>query len=348
MKKYCYLIMVLLFSIVMISCDKEEEEITENLVDDNEEIVLGEEVDSVTIKLDDENEITFTKESDFYDVLDLVYLNYNNKKISFYYEDQMGDEAKTISQGSLYLADNYSYFICDVNFEGSSDVASIKEYSYRQNTIVNNQNYMFYNFYSSYSYLNEKAFGGQEIDTKNNINTTYRSSVYPMMPPVATEGSDEMLGKMQIRGSRIKTIIYSEVPAVYKYSSEYSVNGKVYDLASYVTESFKLYNNYIVFEQTSPFAFDMRKMFGHDSLKYALIEKSISSCSVKHTVIYDINKKEVVSYSLLGDALSLQINSGIIMSINLTMKYSEINESELNKSVNELKDYIYANCDARN
>ena len=339
MKKFCYLIMMLLLSIVMISCGKDKE-------NDNGDIILGNEVDSVTIKVN-ENELTFTKDSDFYDVFNLVYLDFKNRKISFHFEEQMENQDKSISSGSLYFTSDYSFFISEVHLEGSSDVASIKEYDYHKNEIINNDVHMIYNYYNSYSYLEEKAFGGQEIDTKNDVDITYSSSMYPMVPPLAY-APEKLLGSLQAHSKRVEEIIQKECPNIYKPSNEFKVGDKTYDLTSYVSESFKLYENYIVFEQISPFAFDYRKMICPEDLKHIPIRKSITSCSVKHTMIYDIKKNEVVSYSVVGNALSLFMNPNTMIDINLTFNFFEINENELNESLTSLKDYIYENCDIIN
>ena len=58
MKKFYFLVMFIVLSAVLIACGKEEE--SDNT---NDEIILGNEVDSVTC-----NEVTYTKDSDFYDV----------------------------------------------------------------------------------------------------------------------------------------------------------------------------------------------------------------------------------------------------------------------------------------
>lgn len=338
MKKFCYLIMMLVLSIAMISCGKDK---------DSDEIILGNEVDSVTIKVD-ENELTFTKDSDFYDVYDHVYLDFLNKKVNFYLEEQMGNKDKSISSGSLYLTRDYSFFISKVHFEGSSDVASIKEYTYHKSEIINNETHMIYNYYNSNSYLEEKAFGGQEINTKNDVDITYSSSMYPMYPPSLADAPDQLLGSLHYHSKIVEQIIQKECPNIYKPSNVFKVGDKTYDLTSYVSESFKLYENYIVFEQTSPFAFDCGSLVGPEVEKYLLIENSIRKCSVKHTMIYDINKNEVVSYSVVGNALSLFMNPNTMIDINLTFKFFEINENELNESLTSLKDYIYENCDIKN
>lgn len=313
----------------------------------SDEIILGDEVSSQTFIDYEGFEHTITKDSDFYDILKIIGNPYFlNVKASYYMEESINDEQKVISSGDIWFNEKSTLFISQARFADSVNNAYIQEYSFSDYILKDGNMSRTFNTFNSYTYLNEKAFGGQEINDLEGIYNHYYSYDYPMMPPSFSDDPDAKLGILHARADRIRQIINIEKPMIYHYPNNYEVNGKVIDLDSYITESFKLYDNYIVLEQISPFPSTFNTFIGKDIEKYALINGCIANgISAKHTIIYDISKGKIVSYSISGTVYSVKIAPLLILNINITFKFNDIDENEYNAKLNNLIKYVKDNTE---
>ena len=297
---------------------------------DTKQIVLGNKVDSVVIKIGTDEEITFDNTADFYEVLANVgALLENGKKYSYVAETQLEDQNRFYSNANIYYFDNGALVESRIKKEGSDDVAVVDEYSFSKQV----GDRMVMDSFARYIYKADKAFGGMVYG--ENGYESYYSDSFPLIP---AQGSE--LGGMEVESKRSTNILFST--RFFIKNKPFEANGKTYDFDQFVTREYELYENYIVFKQTSPFLI-MDIAPGQDpELIYARVENS--NCSITQEAYYNVKTGEFELIKLYGNTLwSAYSYTGKSIQINMQIYIHDIKQSEFEQKTDYLFDYVTSN-----
>ena len=321
MKKFIAVLAILSIILTLASCNKNDSDINE--------IVLGDEVESVVLTTVDGENITIDTGADFYEIFNKVKIwNKSEKKYSYTAETKLDDNSKSFTTMNIYYPDDFTrgYFIeTNVKKEGDDAVAVIEEYSYSNASADNTREMIIFN---NYTYKEEKAFGGSVNDA--NGYKVYASEEYPLMPEVGSELNDRL-----VRANHLKMIALNS--QLFQSVEPYEENGKTYDFNDVITREYKLYENYIVFKQTAPF---INVTLGFDAaIMYAAFTNT--DCSVTQEAYCNVHTGEIEMIKIYGNMLWYAPGyAGQKMEINMQMYIHDITDAEIQQKVDTLIDYV--------
>ncbi|MBE6535295.1 MAG: hypothetical protein E7677_01555 [Ruminococcaceae bacterium] len=305
---------------------------------ETEAISLGKEVDSVVLVTGEGEEIICNDVDDFYEIFNKVNFTYykDGKKYSFVTETKMHDNSKTFTNMNIYYFENSEFLEIKSKKEGDDAVALIESYTYHDD-LSNDKSgaYSIANF-ARYVYKEEEAFGGYESGKNGYV--LYSSNEYPLIPNSGTELAD-----MQIRSMYPRNII-NMVPLFLCYQPV-EENDQVYDFDAFVTREYKLYENYIVFKQTSPFLMLNNVWSGQDhAILYAAL--SNADCAITQEAYCNVKTGEIEFIKVYGDTLwHVPEYMNKKLEINMLIYIHDIEKSEGEKKANKLIEYIKSKTD---
>lgn len=328
MKKFIAVLALLSIILSLASCNKNDSDI--------KEIVLGDEIESVVLTTVDGENITCTAETGFYEIFDKVYSRGRaGERYSYIAETKKGDDSKSFTTTNIYYYSDFTKFMeTNVKKEGDDAAAVIEEYTYT-NQSANGQLTKF--IYNSYTYKDEKAFGGTVLDADGY--KVYASEEYPLTPAEGTELAD-----MAVRASLSKRLILS--PELFQHINPFETNDKTYNFDEFITREYKLYENYIVFKQTAPFInLSNNMMIGNNSdILYASF--SSADCSITQEAYCNIETGEIELIKVYGDTLCFSPEYwGIKIEINMQIYIHDVDEDELRIKIDKLIDYVESNAE---
>lgn len=330
MKKIIAVLAILSIILTLASCNKNDSDI--------KEIVLGDEVESVVLTTVDSENISCTAETGFYEIFDKVYSRGRaGERYSYIAETKKGDDSKSFTTANIYYYDDFTkgYFMeTNVKKEGDDAAAVIEEYTYT-NQLANDQLEKI--IYNSYTYKDEKAFGGTVLDADGF--KVYASEEYPLTPAEGTELAD-----MAVRASLSKRLILS--PELFQHINPFETNDKTYNFDEFITREYKLYENYIVFKQTAPFInLSNNMMIGNNpDILYASF--SSADCSITQEAYCNIETGEIELIKVYGDTLWYSLEYlGQKVEINVQVYINDVAEGEIQKKIDKLIDYVKANAE---
>ena len=275
MKKIFILLFVLLFAVTLTACnsDKTVEKTRTETKEKTKELVP---VDSVTVKDENEEDFIITKDTPFYDALncfDLIYIE--NKMIEFDSKIKLGDN-DTANVKATYYCINQNAFLWEVKLTEDKKTFTLQEYLKEVHTDALDYTRM---TFSKYTYGFNKAFAGQEVvcvEGKVISNDIYSNYNYPMLPPAQTDfGNAHSKANYLIRFFNSFTLLPE--------FNDFEFNGEKFVVEDYVTRSFELYEDSVIFTQTAPFI--MNRFSFSDASKYAFYTGCISdNCEITQTV----------------------------------------------------------------
>ena len=327
MKKIFLLLFMLLFVLTLVSCgDKKTQEI--------EKIKELVPVDSVMVKDENEEEFLITKNTPFYDALNCFDLTYKeNKMIEFDSKIKLGDNEKAVATVIAYYANNNDYLF---DYELKDGIRTFTAQEYFKTVYQDNLNWSRKTF-SKYTYGFQKAFCGQEIICENANNTliTYSNINYPLTPNPGTDFSN---AEAQARKLTQMLIFFS---FFIKYD-DFVFDGEKIVVEDYVTRSFELYEDTIVFTQTAPFVTD--RIMGPNSTKYAFYKNCISGgCEITQTVMFDLKTRQIEYVEVKGNTFSSAIQTNFPLEVDVIAKVSKLDVNKYEEVVNTLVDYVMKN-----
>lgn len=282
MKKFIAIFALLAMLLSLTACG-EDHQIDFDIAK-TKDIVLGNEVDSVTVKTVGGGELTIDGSADFYEVFDSINFEFENGiKCSGIAEIKRGDESRSYINMNSYHLDGEELYEFRAKKEGDGGVAVIEEYSSFKQSEGGSQMVSFGN----YSYKDEKAFGGNENGVK------YSTDEYPLFPKSGTELAD-----MQSRATYLRTLIYStELFARYE---AFEINGETYDLDDFAEREYTLYENYIVFKQTAPF---LNAYFAGVDQQLMYMQILNSDLSVTEEAYYSVETGKIEFIRIYGETM---------------------------------------------
>ena len=321
MKKMYKIIMMLLVILTLVSCTSNEEKYELDIFK-IKEINLGNEADSVVI-----NGETINNSLDFYELYSKIdqFTFYKKNKLISYNADMLieGDSKSFINMN--ISCDEFSELVeFRTKEEDSNDVSNIEEYSfYNADTKERKQ-------FARYLYKEEKAFGGLEFISGKN--TIYSSKKFPMMPDMNTELAD-----MQIRSTNFRSILLTS-NSLFKKIESFESNGITYSYEEYIQSKYTIYENYIVFEQVTPF-FGLTNVGSDPYINY--IRCINSGLSTKIVAYYDINLNEIVSVKINGNHHQTMLNK--VIDLNVELFVYDLDKTIYDSKVKSLIDYVKDN-----
>ncbi|MBQ7374612.1 MAG: hypothetical protein IJW61_01385 [Clostridia bacterium] len=282
MKKITAIFALLAMILSLTACGKDEQ--IDFDIAKTKDIVLGNEVGSVTIKTAGGGELALDGSADFYEIFDSINFEFENGiKCSGIAEIKLGDESRSYINMNSYHLDGEELYEFRAKKEGDGAISVIEEYTSYKQSAGGSQMVSFGN----YSYKEEKALGGYENGVK------YSSSEYPLIPEPGTELCD-----MQVRAVYLRTLINStELFARYE---AFEINGETYDLGDFVEREYKLYENYIVFKQTAPFL-SVNFTGADQQLMYMQIMNS--DFSVTQEAYYNVETGKIEFIRIYGETI---------------------------------------------
>ena len=344
MKKIILILSILLLTIIMTSCNdivlplpglKEELDIFME-----KEIVLGEEVSSLKVLNNQGKEINIDYSLSFlklYNSLNPFFLSKNNKIVSYYGELKGEDDTKDYIHMSVYKDDSSSLYHYETMKEDNEDVATIMQYSY--SGVRKDENGFDNDFvmkYEKYTYKEEKAFFGIEQDNSSTVR--YKNSNYPLVPEVGSE-----LGDMQIRATNLNfllsfissTNLFFEYPVIVKFPESFDINESI-------KSEYKLYENYIVFEQDNPY-FGLSSPYFFPSNVFELCMKiKNEGYSNKICAYYNVNTNEFEMMTMVGKTYFK--GTGKMIDINIIINVFDLDETKYRNKVESLVVYVRGNA----
>ena len=295
---------------------------------ETKDLILGNEVDLVSITTASGGKFTYDNNADFYEIFDNINFEFENGiKCSYIAEIKLGDESKSYINMNSYHSDDADFYEFRVKKEGDEAIALIEEYAGHKQSESGGSEMISFN---NYSYKKEKALGGYENGVK------YSSGEYPLFPGSGTELCD-----MQVRATYLRTLSNSmELFARYE---PFEINGKSYDFNNFVTREYKLYENYIVFKQTSPFL--SVNFTGVDQyITYMQIQNS--DFSVTREAYYNVETGEIEFIRIYGETMWHTAEyAGRKAEIDIKMYVYELETSEKEQKIQGLIDHVKSNVE---
>ena len=291
------------------------------------DIVLDDRVDSVEFTSENGEKTTFFATDDFYTVLDKIDLDYtDDKKLVVDAKIQLDDETPLYINFEQYCPEDSYLQKYEIHKEGELSTAVIDLYS--EDTIGGKS-------FKKYVYKDEIAFSGFEgrgTDDKTN----YFSSKFPKAP----EGGTELYEMYSAANDFNK---FLGMASLFRYYNAPATEG--IDINSLISVEFKLYENYIVLKQTAPFITVQSPNFSTD--EYIFYKQAeASDCSIIQEVYCNVETGKIELIRFYGDTtMHTYENWGRKWEVDIKVYVYDINESELNKKVDKLADYVKSNAD---
>ena len=331
MKKILILLFMLMLTLTLVSCndekteDKTEKEKTKELIP----------VDSVTVKDEDKEDFIITKDTPFYDALNCFDLTYtDNKMIEFDAKIILGDNDTANVTASLYYP-NIHEFLWDVKLNESNKTFTLQEYLKEVYTDPLNHTRM---VFAKYQYGLEKAFSGQELVYEDGIvtsNDLYSNYNYPMQPPAQTD-----FGNAHVKANYL--VLFLNRFTLFQEFNDFEFNGKTIILEDYVTRSIELYEDYIIFKQTAPFA--VNAYAGTNETKYAYYIGCINNeLEITQTVMFNLKTQQIETVEVKGNTRSALIQINLPIEVQITAKILTLDTAKYEKVANELIEYVKEN-----
>lgn len=326
MRNIFFLIITLLLTLTLISCDKNEDDIYQS-----KEIVLGNKVDSVKITNSSGVEMNIDNSLDCYELysfLNQFKITQKDKMFSYNSIIKLGENSKSYIQMNYYLDEFSEMFHFVTKKDGSDKIATIYEYDYLE--IIENEGdnigLVKRKEYEKYSYKNDLAFIGSETD--ENGTRFYKSNRYPNVP---TQNSE--LADMQSRSYQLKNTLFSMNSLFTKYGS-FEFSGKSYNLDELITSNYELYENYIILEQNNPFLLSSLNMLEAKFIAYQRALASKKSVNIK--LYYNINTCEFEAFMMSGSCFKESID----VQLDIEAYIFDLDKTAYNEKENSLIDYV--------
>ena len=319
-----------LFSMILslISCTTPKDDIFES-----NDIVLGNEVNSVEITTDDGEKITFDNTADFFDIFNEIEFEFEEgKKYSFDAEMQLQDQPKFYIKSNVYYLDEAVFREFETKRDRDIIAAWGEEYFVEEfSEDSGNVNMSFHR----YEYLYEKAFGSMENNKNGTVSHT--SNSYPMIPAYDTE-----LGKRHYDFEKFHSVVqYAEFFKHYELEND---GTRTIDYNELAKREYKLYENYIVLKQTAPFL-SLAALGGYDpQIKYLSVKGA--DCSVTQEAYYNIKTGEIELIKVYGNTKFHTLEYlQRELKIDMEIYIYDIDKAELQEKVDALIDYVKSNVD---
>lgn len=296
-------------------------------------IVLGKEVDSVVLKTSEGEKITCEQGTDFYEIFNKVDMGRGDgKKHSYIAQVQLQDEAKFFINMNLYYIGNAEYYEIRAQKEGDDAIASMERYYYSEK--LSDNQYVRTNMDRS-TYKDEEAFNGQTIGADGSVQLYY-SDECPMQPQIGTQ-LDEMYSMAMYLDHLMNMV------TLFESYEPYEVNGKTYDIDSFITRECTLYKNYIVFKQTAPF---LCLPLGMDiEIMHAMF--SAADCSVTQEAYCNVKTGEIELIKVYGNTFwHVPGREGQNVELDMQIYIHDNAALEGEMKADRFVEYIVSNSDA--
>ena len=331
MKKITIALLILSMIFSFVACDIND---TGGLnIAKTKNIVLGKEVKSVVLRTSEGEKITCEQGTDFYEIFNKVDMGRGDgKKHSYIAQVQLQDEAKFFINKNLYYIGNAEYYETSVQKEGDDAIASMERYYYSE--MLSDNQYVRTTMDRS-TYKDEEAFCGQTIGADGSVQLYY-SDECPMQPQIGTQ-----LDEMYCMASYLDHLM--NMVTLFERYEPYEVNGKTYDLDSFVTRECTLYKNYIVFKQTAPF---LCLPLGLDiEIMHAMF--SAADCSVTQEAYCNVKTGEIELIKVYGNTFwHVPGRTGQNVELDIQIYIHDNAASEGEKKADRFVEYIVSNSDA--
>jgi hypothetical protein len=341
MKKTLIFIFMLLFTLTLVSCnddkteDKTEKEKTKELIP----------VDSVTVKDKNEEDFIITKDTPFYEVFELVNIDWNSNSklcegyvVFFDANIKHGDSENVHITGELYQPDLNTYYW---NLETADK--NQKKYTfemYFSNIMEKNDSgetiKFLYQQYNLHRYGEELAmFGFDDGILDGKEISAYYYGKYPSSPEGNTDFSN-------LFNSTYELVKIFNTHRLFDEYHDVEYRGEVFSLEEHVSRSFKLYEDYIVFELSTPFGDNLG---GVGQEIYSYYNSSISgNYKLTQTVKYNIRTKKIETVSIRGNVLQSSGYNNTPMTLDINVEFEQISKKKFNNEVDKLIDFVRKNA----
>ncbi len=260
MKKLFLIIIILLFSFTLIACDTNKS-IEQADIDNSDlglviekEIELGEERESVILNIDG-TEVLVDDNYSFRELYRIIpeFNNNNSGLYSYDIEYRIDDEIPNYTNVNVYnyneYQDNYqierTYEVARSKDQNSKHIYKAETYYFNQVDTANLYQFIKHTF-EKRLYKNEMSFCGTVVNTfKSNPHTLYSNKNIPTSPERETD-----LLSMTLKSQRAQKL---KILMLFEQFDSFEFEGNTYEFNSYITSNFKIYDNYIVFKEITPF-----------------------------------------------------------------------------------------------
>ena len=254
--------------------------------------------------------------------------------IEFDSKIKLGDN-DTANVTATYYCINQNAFLWEVKLTEDKKTFTLQEYLKEVHTAALNYTRM---TFSKYTYGFNKAFAGQEVvcvEGKVISNDIYSNYNYPMQPPGQTDfGNAHSKANYLIRFFNSFTLLPE--------FNDFEFNGEKFVVEDYVTRSFELYEDSVIFTQTAPFI--MNRFSFSDAAKYAFYTGCISdNCEITQTVKFDLKTKQIELVEVKGNTRSSVILPNCSLEVDIRAKVMTLDTAKFEEVANELVEYVKKN-----
>lgn len=344
MRKIVILVFMMLFVLTLVSCGEvsktEVETFEQQETEEKEETIELVEVDSIVLKDNFGNEHVITKESSFYEVLGLMKFSDNNyetidsRVAKFDVTFKLAEQEKVHLTGELYHFSPTKFFWNLKIEDKNKNVFTFQEF--RENSHVDNENITEI-VYRRYKYKDEIAMRGYEYIVKDGVSTRADyGGRYPSIPQNDTE-----LGEMYHQATTFVTMF--NLFKFFVIPTDFEHNNEIYSLTEDITRNFTLYNEMIVFEQTSPVIGDIYTANPKERIPFYYKAKS-GNYKVTQKATFDINTRELKYVVIKGKTISTRFIANADLSLDINVEFEELSEEVYKPIINELMEDIKKNA----
>ena len=321
-----------------------EEEATRELI----------EVDSILYSIENNGvteEFNITYETDFYDALaianayqDSLKVKPNslnvlpNSEVTFDFNCKIGDKDYIVS-GKLYYINEYEYFWDLISYDSENNPAYVKQY-----ISIENDGYYSKVNYSVYSYKDEVVLWGEDYMDNPNSELDLTLKFIGKNQKELERGSDFYLvvskaSLLQQQCTSFKLLQSN----IFKYNYT-APNKEVIELDFSVNfkQNFKLYQDYIIFEQSSPFTNKPDTLFSDEMYEYYIGCLEMGG-NFTQTVVYDLKRNGIEEVIIKGHTLSSTIAPLANLDVDISVKIKELDNEKYNNEIVEFIKYAKEN-----
>ena len=357
MKKLFYSIIILIFCFTLIACESEKPNDLPKENNDNnnnlgliieKEIKLGQEQKSVVLNIDgkevlvDENCLF---EELYYDIIHM-FTNRNHGLYSCNISYKIEDEPTNYSNINIYKYQDYqdncniygTYEVGRLKDQNSNDIFKCEEYFFRKDNSGNKDQYIIHEF-SKFLYKDEIAFAGDEFNTFTSEHHRYNNNNIPQHP----EGTEFV----RMQNSYVNAKRFINVMDLFARYASFEFEGNTYEFDSYIKADFKIYDNYIVLKETTPFYLGA---VSDPRARYTWYQSCLNKdCLVTQEAYYNISTGKIDCIKIYGNS----INNGLLLTTQSCCKVEfdieiyvhDLKTDEYNQKVSQLVEYIKSNAD---
>jgi hypothetical protein len=343
MKKIFILLFITLFTFSLVSCSEIDVNTKNNQTETKEGNDKDEELLTFINNLGEE--VVIKNSMDFYEVYETLCLtnirdfaSKSGKQLTLNGKIKIGNKTNLCLNGDLYFPNQETFFYdLEANYEGSKDILIYQDYYMDNGASASKKDTKLYQLYS---YKNEVAMSGREEKGYQTVSYSGPNIIYPLDP-----SSFYDIWYIAYRLSEMFDNYYAF--SKYNQLDNTYIDGEKYQFDTYAERNFTISNDCIILEQTAPFLSAIQEMTEADmhEFSYYVRQSIATNKTITQKLVYNVKTNCIEEFSVKGNSFTLLTTPQMDeYTIDLTVKFIDLNQSEFDTKTNELFKYVQSNC----